>query len=98
MEIKTALRKLRKEAEDLQFATRNESRLAHLYAIATVTIADLDNGETDEAVRNARILLELVKAEEQYRETGTYRDPWPYAYTWRAEAAKIKRYIGVLEQ
>jgi hypothetical protein len=98
MEIRTAIRKLRREAEALQFATRNDARLAHMYAIATATIADLDNGETDEAVRHARILVELVKAEEQYRKIGTYRDPWPCAYTWRAEAAQINRYIEALEQ
>lgn len=97
MEIKTALRKLRREAESLQFATRNDARLGRLYAIATATIADIDNGETDEAVRHARILVELIKAEEKYREIGTYRDPWPYAYTWRAEAAQINRYIEALQ-
>lgn len=91
------IRKLRREAEDLQFVSRNESRLAHMYAIATATIADLDNGETDKAVRHARILLELVKAEEEYREIGTYRYPWPCAYTWRSVARKINRYIEALQ-
>lgn len=108
MEIKTALRKLRREAEDLQFVSRNYKRLARLHTIATMVLADVNVGEIDKAVRHARILLDIVKSEGHIREKlqmrresdayYVYLHPWPDWSTWRAVARKIERYIGVLEQ
>lgn len=108
MEIKTAVKKLCKEAEDLRIASRNYKRLARLYAFATMVLADVNVGEIDKAVRHARILLDIVKSEGQIREKlqmrresdayYVYLHPWSDWSTWRAVARKIERYIGVLEQ
>ena len=98
MELKQAIKKLTREAERIVYATRNVPRLNDMNAFAIALIRDLNNGETKEAARVASVLCQYLKREEAYRAEGLFRDPWPYALTWRACETKVKRYIGVLEQ
>lgn len=97
MEIKTAVKKLRATASHIVFATNDYPRLKEMRVAAEMVVKYLDEGEIQDAAHYASVLYGSIKNEETEAKDERFRSPWP-AIAWRAEAAKIKRYIGVLEQ
>lgn len=97
MELKTAIKKLRLTARHIVFATNDCPRLKEMRLEAEIVISCLDEGEIQNAAHYASLLYGQMRNEETEAKDERFRSPWP-AIAWRAEAAKIKRYIGVLEQ
>lgn len=97
MKIETAVKKLRSTARAIRHATNNYPRLKEMRVAAEMVVKFLDEGGIQEAAYYASLLYGHMKNEETEAKDERFRSPWPAA-TWRAEAAKIKRYIGVLEQ
>lgn len=97
MEIKTAVKKLRSTARAIRYATNNFPRLKEMRVAAEKVVDFLDEGGIQEAAHYASLLYGHMRNELEDVKNDLFRSPWPAA-TWRAEAAKIKRYIGVLEQ
>ena len=97
MEIESAVKKLRSESSAIVFATNDYPRLKEMRVASEMVVKYLDEGEIQDAAHYASVLYGNIKNEQWDVENERFRSPWPAA-AWRAAAAKIKRYIGVLEQ
>ena len=97
MKIETAVKNLRSTSSAIVFATNDYPRLKEMRVAAEMVVKYLDEGEIQDAAHYAALLYGNMRNEETEAKEERFRRPWP-AVAWRAEAAKIKRYIGVLEQ
>ena len=94
MEIKTAIRKLKKVAHEVEFATRDDERLKNLNELCKIIV---DTKLPRLLLMSARSFYACVMKEAELREKERIQ-PWPYAFTWRKCGKQIANYISVMER